>query len=418
MKILIYSINFPPELTGVGKYSGEMAKWLAEKGHDIRVVTAMPYYPNWKIFKEYSGKCYIREKIDNLDVWRSFHYVPKSASTVKRVLHLISFAATSIPNLFAQILWRPTIVFVLEPTFFCAPSALIVAKLSGSKAWLHIQDFELDAVFGLKKTKALCFKGFFLWIEKLFMNCFDRVSTISVKMLELLKTKGVVEKKIALLPNWADMRMLEWSKSLGDGTKLSLLNNFRSEWRVSDSEYVLMYSGNMGEKQGLELIIESARSLVDCENIKFVMCGDGVVREKLIKIAKDLPNVIWLPLQPQARLNELLRSADVHLLPQLAGIADLVLPSKLIGMMASGRPVIACADEGTELQNVVKDCGIVVEPESVELFCSAIKTLINDEVLRNRLGNAGRNYVNRNLNQDIILSNFEFEISNLTKTST
>jgi len=153
MRILIYSLNFPPELTGVGKYSGELADWLAGKGHEIRVVTAMPYYPNWKIFQNYSGKYYMREKINSLDIWRSFHYVPGSVSTVKRALHLISFSVTSIPNLCAQIFWRPNLVFVLEPTLFCAPAAILVAKLAGSKTWLHIQDFELDVSFWVKENK-------------------------------------------------------------------------------------------------------------------------------------------------------------------------------------------------------------------------------------------------------------------------
>lgn len=411
MKILIYSLNFSPELTGVGKYSGEMARWLSNHGHDIRVVTAMPYYPSWKVFKNYSGKYYFREKVDNLDIWRSFHYVPNSISTFKRVLHLISFAVTSIPNLVAQIFWRPEIVFVLEPTFFCSPAALMLAKLSGGKAWLHIQDFELDAVFGLKKANTQWVKGFSLWIEKHTMNCFDKVSTISAKMLDLLKAKGVLEQKIAFLPNWADMAMLEWSLSLQDDHVEELLDGYRLEWQVSKEVYILMYSGNMGEKQGLELIIESARILIECKNIKFVMCGDGVARERLARLARGLPNIIWLPLQPRERFNDLLRSADIHLLPQLAGIADLVLPSKLIGMMASGRPVLACANEGTELEDVVKNCGIVVEPENVHEFCGGIQVLIGDEVLRARLGNAGREYVNKNLNQDIILSNFACEIS-------
>lgn len=413
MRILIYSLNFPPELTGVGKYSGEFAEWLAGKGHEIRVVTAMPYYPNWKIFQNYSGKYYMREKVNDLDIWRSFHYVPGSVSTVKRVLHLISFSLTSIPNLCAQIFWRPNLVFVLEPTLFCAPAAILVAKLTGSKSWLHIQDFELDAVFGLKKKKSLWVKRIAILIEKLIMNCFDRVSTISIKMLEHLRAKGIAECKTVLLPNWADMRMVDKSQHLIIKPSKKFLNKYRKAWGVSDSTFILMYAGNMGEKQGLELVIESAQALSVHDNIKFVMCGDGVVRNRLIKIASNLNNVIWLPLQPESELNELLEAADIHLLPQLAGFADLVLPSKLIGMMASGRPVLACAQENTELGRVVNGRGIVVEPENIELFCKAIHTLIGDYDLRGRLGAAGKNYVNQHLNQDDILSKFESEAKKL-----
>jgi colanic acid biosynthesis glycosyl transferase WcaI len=413
MRILIYSLNFPPELTGVGKYSGELADWLVGKGHEVRVVTAMPYYPSWRIFQDYSGKYYMREKINGLDIWRSFHYVPSSVSTVKRVLHLISFSVTSIPNLFAQIFWRPNLLFVLEPTLFCAPASILVAKLAGSKTWLHIQDFELDAVFGLKKTNSPLVKRIALSIEKFIMNCFDRISTISIKMVEHLGYKGIAECKTVLLPNWADMQMLEKSRRLMIEPSKKFLNKYRESWGVSDSTYILMYAGNMGEKQGLELVIQSAQALADHNNIKFVMCGDGVVRNRLMKTASNFQNIIWLPLQPENQLHDLLRSADVHLLPQLAGIADLVLPSKLIGMMASGRPVLACASEGTELERIVKNCGVVVRPENIKLFCDSIITLTLDKELRDRLGAAGQEYVNQYLDQEYILSKFESEVHRL-----
>jgi len=412
MKILIYSLNFQPELTGVGKYSGELANWLSKKGHDVRVVTAMPYYPRWKIFEEYSGFYFLKENVGGVEIWRSFHYVPKSVTTLTRILHLMSFAITSIPNLFCQILWRPNLIFVVEPTFFCTPAALILAKISGSKTWLHIQDFEIDAAFGLKKTNSLRIKKVALSIEGWIINFFDRVSTISTKMLEVLRGKGIAESKTLMLPNWANWDMLGGSRQeIGYRNRVSIA--YREAWGISSVDHVVMYSGNMGEKQGLELIVESARILKGHQGIKFVMCGDGVFRDRLMKMALDLQNIIWLPLQPADNFYDFLCATDIHLLPQLPGIADLVLPSKLIGMMASGRPVVASANKDTELDHILSGRGIVVGPENAMSFCNAIVTLIDDGNLRDRLGMAAKDYINQYLNQEQILSQFESEIDKL-----
>ncbi|RME56373.1 colanic acid biosynthesis glycosyltransferase WcaI, partial [Candidatus Parcubacteria bacterium] len=149
MKVLIYAINYAPELTGIGKYTGEMAEWLAERGHQVRAVTAPPYYPAWKIGEGYSGRRYTREALGGVEVWRCPLYVPSKPTGAKRIVHLASFALSSLPVMLRQIFWKPDMVFVVEPPLFCAPVAWIVARLSGGKCWLHVQDFEVDAAFAL-----------------------------------------------------------------------------------------------------------------------------------------------------------------------------------------------------------------------------------------------------------------------------
>jgi len=149
VKILIYGVNYAPELTGIGKYTGEMAKWLVEQGHDVRVVTAPPYYPEWQIEKGYSGMRYSKENMHGVDIWHCPLYVPKKPSGLKRMIHLVSFACTSLPVMVRQMFWKPDIMWVVEPPLFCAPTAWAVARLSGGKSWLHVQDFEVDAAFDL-----------------------------------------------------------------------------------------------------------------------------------------------------------------------------------------------------------------------------------------------------------------------------
>ena len=144
LKILIYGLNYSPELTGIGKYTGEMAAWLQTRGHAVRVVAAPPYYPAWRIWDGYRGSWYRTERGAGKPlVFRTPLYVPAKPTGVKRMLHLCSFMVGSLPVMLRQIFWRPDVVFTVEPTFFGAPLALAVAKLSGAKSWLHVQDFEV-----------------------------------------------------------------------------------------------------------------------------------------------------------------------------------------------------------------------------------------------------------------------------------
>lgn len=204
MKILVYSINFPPELISTGKYAGEMAVWLASKGHDVRVVTALPYYPEWRIYGEYEDKGYCREALDGVQVWRCPLYVPSQASGLKRIIHLASFALSSMPVALRHAFWRPDIVWVVEPALMCAPMAWLTARLSGAKAWLHVQDFEVDAAFELGLIRSDALKKVVQAVESFLMNRFDKVSSISSAMVARLQEKGVAPDKIELVPNWVD----------------------------------------------------------------------------------------------------------------------------------------------------------------------------------------------------------------------
>jgi colanic acid biosynthesis glycosyl transferase WcaI len=140
MKILIHGINYAPEIVGTGKYTGELGPWLAARGHEVRVVTAPPYYPAWRVEHGYSARQYRCERIAGVDVWRCPVWVPDKPSAFKRLLHLASFAACSSPVMLRQALWRPDAVVLIEPTLFCAPAAWLTARLCAASGWLHIQD--------------------------------------------------------------------------------------------------------------------------------------------------------------------------------------------------------------------------------------------------------------------------------------
>lgn len=397
MKILIYGLNFAPELTGVGKYTGEMAAWLSNAGHEVRVISAPPYYPAWRVSRNYSRFGYRRETMEGVEIWRSPLYVPKKPGGLNRVFHLLSFAAFSFPLLLMQIRWRPDVVWTPQPTLFCTPGVLLLSAMSSAKTWLHIQDFEVNAGFGLGLIRASFLRSVILKTESFIMRRFDRVSAISDAMAVLAKSKGV-EADVELFPNWVDVHAIQ---------PLKKRSKYRDQLGIRDDQIVLLYSGNMGAKQGLSVLSEIATALKSRSDLVFVFCGNGAYRATLEKRCEGLPNVCFLDLQPASALNELLGIADVHLLPQRAGVSDLMLPSKLGGMLASGRPVIAGAPAASSLSRAVESCGLIVKPESVEEFSSAIVELADNPGLRRALGLAGRERAMENLSAEAILRTFE-----------
>lgn len=395
MRILINSINYAPELTGIGKYTGEMAEWLAARGFEVRIVTAPPYYPAWKIGAGYSSKWYSREHKEGVTVIRCPLWVPQRPTGLTRILHLATFAISCFPLMLWQALtWRPNIILVIEPPLFCAPGAWLTARISRGMAWLHIQDFEVDAAFDLGILRFRFLRTIVTTFERWLLWGFDRVSTISERMLDRLASKGVPGNRQMLFSNWVDTSVIR---------PLEPPYRLRKELNVPDGSFVLLYSGNMGKKQGLEILADVAKMLPHRKDILFILCGDGAAREGLESLVTGMTNVRFLPLQPAECLNDLLNIADVHLLPQRVDAEDLVMPSKLTSMLASGRPVIATAREGTQVADVVKQCGVTVRPGDAVALKDAILKLIDDRTEWKRLGDAGRKYAIEHWDREKVL---------------
>ncbi len=403
MKILVYGLNYSPEKIGIGKYTGELAVWLASRGHEVRVVTAPPYYPEWQVQLPYKSYRWVQEQIDGVTVFRCPLWVPRKPSGLTRILHLFSFAFSSCFTIIRQIKWKPDIIFCVAPTLFCAPVAHWAARRSKAISWLHIQDFELDAAsnLGMLGSGNLFLKIASAW-ERANLIRFDRVSSISQKMTEKLVQKGVAPDRVVLFPNWVDKDTIH--------PVTSSENPFRQELGIDKKTILVLYSGNMGMKQGLDLIIRCAEKTKDNPSVHYLLCGNGAARASLENQAQDLKNVTFLDLQPIEKLNDLLNSADVHLLPQQANAADLVMPSKLLGILASGKPVIATASPDTELGLVVSQVGVLIPPGSVEEAVNSIQQLAESSQLRDELGQKGREYVVEHWNTEHVLQEFEQQI--------
>ena len=401
LKLLIYGINYEPEITGIGKYTGDMARWLAARGHDVRVVTAPPYYPEWKVHDGYRASQYSRVRVAGVDVFRAPLWVPERVTGLRRLIHLSSFALASIPSLLRQWHWRPDVVWMAAPPLMCAPAALAFAGLRGATSWLHIQDYEVDAAFELGMLKGKTLRSMCTWVECKLFGAFGRVSTISNRMLDRARAKGVREAKLLSLPNWADISGVR---------PLTQVSEYRDELNIPHDAIVALYSGNMGGKQGLEVLGEVAEKFSGNSHVHFVFCGAGSSRDALVAQCDGMANVHFLDLQPLERLPQLLGLADIHLLPQRADAADLVMPSKLTGMLSSGRPAIAGARDETELAQVVATCGLVVTPEDAQAFADAISRLADDQPLRQELGSNARQWAERHLDRDAVLAGFEAEL--------
>ncbi|WP_196010327.1 colanic acid biosynthesis fucosyltransferase WcaI [Citrobacter amalonaticus] len=406
MKILVYGINYSPELTGIGKYTGEMVEWMAREGHDVRVITAPPYYPQWKVGERYSAWGYRREEGD-ATVWRCPLYVPKQPSTLKRLLHLGSFALSSFFPLMAQRRWKPDRIIGVVPTLFCTPGMRLLAKLSGARTLLHIQDYEVDAMLGLglagkgKTGKVAQLASAF---ERSGLHNVDNVSTISRSMMKKAQEKGVAAEKVIFFPNWSEVARFQ---KVNDDAVISL----RQQLGLPDDKKIILYSGNIGEKQGLENVIAAAERLRE-QPLIFAIVGQGGGKARLEKMVRErgLQNILFFPLQPYEALPALLKMGDCHLVVQKRGAADAVLPSKLTNILAVGGNAVITAEPETELGQLCESypgIAVCVEPESVDALVAGI----TQALAMPKNNTVAREYAERTLDKENVLRQFMNDIS-------
>jgi colanic acid biosynthesis glycosyl transferase WcaI len=407
VKILIVGLNYAPEIVGVGVYTSGLARNLGDDGNEVSVICSQPYYPQWRVYGGFPVIRFTSSQENGVHVLRCPTYVPREVTGPKRLLHYLSFAAAAFPPaVMMAFKGRPEIVLAVGPSIIAAPVARLAAWICGAKSWLHIQDFEVEAAMatGLFAKNNLVLR-IALAFERAVVRSFHRVSSISPQMCKKLINKGVRPENLVEFRNWVDTNEIR---------PITSPSGYRDEWGIR-TRHVALYSGNIGRKQGIEIILEAARRLRQRRDLTFVICGDGVNRARLEKMAAGVPNVLFKSLQPRERLNDLLGLATVHLLPQVADAADLVLPSKLIGMLSSGRPVVATAAVGTGLAAEVADCGLITEPGNAEAFAAAIQSLIDDDVLRAKSGANARARAEEYWSEEIILRRVRTDLEELAR---
>jgi colanic acid biosynthesis glycosyl transferase WcaI len=366
-RVIVYGMNFSPEIAGAGKYTGEIAQQLADDGADVTVVTTPPHYPGWRVQPGYGNRYSVAWQ-NGLRVVRVPLLLHREMQGLWRLFAPISFAVTSAPVIFWQILRRrPATVFCVEPTLFAAPVAQLAAWLVGAQVVLHVQDLEVDAAFAVGHLRSrgwLRALGFAF--ERLALHGFDRVITISDRMAEKLLEKGLVAEQVSVVRNWVDLAHI---------FPLRETSPYRAELGFRETDFVVLYSGNIGAKQELGVLLQAAEQLAPAGRVQVVVAGEGPAKAELQARFGHLPNLHFLPFQPYARLNAFLNMPDLHVLPQDRSTADLVLPSKLGGMLASGRPILVTAEPGTELARLLGDAVAYAKPGCARSLAEAIRAL-------------------------------------------
>ncbi len=347
MRVHVWGINYAPELTGIGPHNAALCEHLARAGHEVKMFTSFAYYPAWKKAKTDRAQIYRTDFIAGVDVHRCWHFVPRRLSTRKRIAHELSFVLTSLVRvLFAP---RPDAMMIVSPPLLLGAAAWFACALKRIPFVFHVQDLQPDAALGLGMIRRGFFTRLLYGFEAFAYGKAARVAAISTGMIEVLAGKGVARAKLVLFPNGVRFPAAETRRRT---------NRFRLRHGFSADDFLAVYSGNFGVKQGLRILVEAARLSTNAR-VKMVLCGEGGQREELAALAArdGLGNVIILPLQPEADYHDLLAEADVCLIPQEAGSGGAFFPSKLLPALAFAKPVLAVADADSQLAREIRSGG-------------------------------------------------------------
>ena len=406
-RLLLFGGNYHPEPTGIGKYSGEMIDWLSKNGYDCTVVTTYPYYPQWKIDKQYKKNqfWFKREVIQNANndsnpvtIIRCPHYIPAIPTGMKRLISEFTIFFSCYLVLLVLLFTRKfNYVCTIAPPFELGLLGILYKKIRGAKFFYHIQDLQIDAARDLQMIKSSSVLKALFALENYIIKNADSVSTISKGMINKVKAK--LDTEIVYFPNWVDTNLFYPITNKG---------KLKKQFGFSARDKIILYSGAIGEKQGLQSIIHAAKFFESNRHAKFVICGSGPYKQHLLKLKESLglQNLVFMPLQPATQLNRFLNIADIHLVLQKANASDLVMPSKLGTILSTGGVAIVTANPETSLYDIMSssDIGILIEPENQFIMNKAI-----DDALKGDLALKGINariYAVNNLSIDEILPRY------------
>ncbi len=384
MRVVVWGINYAPEFTGIAPHTVALCEFLRARGDHVEMVTSFAYYPTWQKRAEDRGQLYRRDEINGVRVHRCWHYVPARVSAIKRILHEGSFVTTSLLRVLS--LTRPDVFVVVSPPLLLGAAAWLAGMIKRARYVFHVQDMQPDAAVGLGMLRAGWFTRALYALEALAYRHAARVSGITRGMLETFRNKGVPESKLIYFPN---------AIALQDETQRPR-GRFREKHGFAGDDFLAVYAGNLGVKQGLDILLDAARLLTN-PRIRIVICGDGAQRDALAQRIGELqlPNVRMLPLQAGENYSALLVDADLCFITQQAGSGTLFFPSKLLGLLAFSKPVVTVASAQGELALSVSEggFGVNVEPGHPAELAKLLDDLAADPERLRRFGTAGRAYV-------------------------
>ena len=391
--ITFIGLNFFPEDSAIGLYSTQWAEYLSQAGYEVSIVTAFPYYPQWEIAPAYQGKkSFLKESYKGMTVYRYKQYTPKQPTFLKRVWHIIDFTFGSFRNL--RKIDQCDLVISVIPFTSSAFLGNWHRRKHHAKHWVHIQDFEFDAAFqsGLvqqkSKKKSLPHR-LLSKLERSILNRADCVSTISHTMVAKLKQK--TSSDTYLLPNWIDASAINPETS-------------KPHPYASEEKFTLLYSGNIGDKQDWAFF-ERLIANIDWSKYNMVLVGDGARRKDVEAMIAPYSEITWYPPVPYETLSDLLCSADAHFLFQKPEVRDSVMPSKILGMMASAKPSVITGHPESEVRTSMNDAngGFYISENDITATLQAFDTLYNDSEKATQMGGQARNYVIQHFSKEAIL---------------
>ncbi|MGI8934331.1 MAG: glycosyltransferase family 4 protein [Phormidesmis sp.] len=385
MRVLLYSYNYYPEPIGIAPLMTELAEGLVERGHKVRVVTAMPNYPQRKIYPGYRGQLYKREVRNGVEIERCFVAIRPKPGLIGRALLDGSFALLSLFKAISG--WRPNVILSTSPSL---PACLPVAAAQAfhrCPTVLSLQDILPEAAVqtGLITNK-LAIKVF-EQLEKFAYAHANKIAVITPCFAENLIGKDVPKRKIECISNWVDVSFIQ---------PLSKENNAFRRAHGLTGKFVVLYSGNIARTQGVRTIIRAAAQMQDNPDIRFVIVGEESQLAELerLRLELNVQNLHLLPFVGREELPEMLAAADVSLIMQKQNVVGFNMPSKTQVIMASGRPVIASVPSHGAAAEAVQhsQAGLVVEPESPTELTKAVQYLYDNPSKVEEFGKRGRQY--------------------------
>ena len=395
MNVVVLCPHFDPDVAPTGVVMSRIAHELVERGHRLHLVTALPWYQRHAIEPGWDGQL-VRTEVTPWGRISRVHPFPTDKRNIPaRALAFGGFTAlaTAVGGTTPT---RPDVVLAMSPPLTLGPAGWAVARLRRVPMVFNIQDVFPDVAVELGLLQGERVIAAARRLERLTYRLSDAVTVLSDDLADNVRAKltaGLDDEaaarqagKVRVIPNFVDTDRIRPTERE---------NSYRAEFGLGDRP-VVMYAGNVGFSQSLDLVLLAARAFaVDRPEVVFVINGGGAARPELEQRAADLPNVRFVDMQPAERLPEVLASADVHVVPLKAGLAWSSVPSKLYSILAAGRPLVASVDEGTEVARTVTraGAGLAVPPDDPAAFTAAVSRLLDDPAAAAAMGAAGRRFV-------------------------
>ncbi|GAA4891834.1 glycosyltransferase family 4 protein [Streptomyces coeruleoprunus] len=388
-RVLLVTTNYAPEHAGIAPYSTQTAEHLAARGAEVDVLAGMPHYPGWRVHDDYRGRWRMVEDRSGVRVHRRRGFVPARQTALLRAAYEISFLAHGSVRPPSG---RPHLVLSQMPTLAGGVLGARAARRHGVPHVVVVQDLMGAAAAQSGISGGGRVASLVAGAEAGVLRRAALIGVVHESFVDRVAAMGVPEARVRVVPNWTHV-----PPPAGDRRAVRA----RLGWR--DDEFVVLHSGNMGFKQGLDVLVDTARIAArETPGLRVVLMGDGSRREHVERLAAGLANVDLLPPAPDTDFPDVLAAADVLAVTQRASVLDMSLPSKLTSYFASGRPVVASvAPEGGTAQEVLRSgAGVVVRAEDPEALHGALGELLRDPGGAAALGRRGPAYVRERLSPE------------------